>query len=160
MSGTCRNTLRRLVFSLPALCGLLYISSLQIFRKAAFKFVSSLVSNDKEKQPSEIESNEETGSISSSDEALPPLCVDASNLKDYVGNPLFISDRMYETTPPGVVMGLAWTAMGGSTLYIETAVSQPVKEDAEGGGVSSTGQLGEVMKESVEIAYTFAKVCY
>ena len=52
---------------------------------------------------------------------------------------------MYETTPPGVVMGLAWTAMGGSTLYIETAVSQPVKEDAEGGGVSSTGQLGEVM---------------
>ena len=67
---------------------------------------------------------------------------------------------MYETTPPGVVMGLAWTAMGGSTLYIETAVSQPVREDAEGGGVSSTGQLGEVMKESVEIAYTFAKVCY
>ena len=65
---------------------------------------------------------------------------------------------MYETTPPGVVMGLAWTAMGGSTLYIETAVSQPVKEDVEGGRVSSTGQLGEVMNESVEIAYTFAKV--
>ena len=139
MSGTCRNTLRRLLFSLTALCCLLYFSSLQIFRKAAFKFVSSLDSADKEKQPSEIESNE-TGSISSSDEAPPPLCVDANNLKDYVGNPLFISDRMYETTPPGVVMGLAWTAMGGSTLYIETAVSQPVKEDVEGGGVSSTGQ--------------------
>ena len=82
MSGTCRNTSRRLVFSLLALCDMLYFSCLQIFRKAAFKFVSSLVSADKEKQPSESESNEETGSISSSDEAPPPLCVDASNLKD------------------------------------------------------------------------------
>ena len=80
MSGTCRSTLRRLVFSLLALCGLLYFSSLQIFRKAAFKFVSN--SDDKEKQPSEIESKEETSSISSSDKAPPPLCVDASNLKD------------------------------------------------------------------------------
>ena len=71
-----------------------------------------------------------------------------------MGNPLFISDRMYETTPPGVVMGLAWTAMGGSTLYIETALNKPLKGGAEGGGVSSTGQLGDVMKESIEIAYT------
>ena len=75
-----------------------------------------------------------------------------------MGNPLFISDRMYETTPPGVVMGLAWTAMGGSTLYIETALSERAKEGVAGGVVSSTGQLGEVMKESVEIAFTFAKV--
>lgn len=70
---------------------------------------------------------------------------------------------MYETTPPGVVMGLAWTAMGGSTLYIETAISKPrtsVKGESGdgGGGLTSTGQLGEVMKESTEIAYTFAKV--
>ena len=46
------------------------------------------------------------------------------NLHDYVGNPIFISDRMYETTPPGVVMGLAWTAMGGSTLFIETTITK------------------------------------
>ncbi len=63
---------------------------------------------------------------------------------------------MYETTPPGVVMGLAWTAMGGSTLYIETVMSQSLKEEM--GGVNCTGQLGDVMKESVDIAYTFAKV--
>lgn len=85
----------------------------------------------------------------------------ADNLKDFVKNPVFISDRMYEATPPGVVMGLAWTAMGGSTLYVETALSQPVAgrdKEASGGKVLSTGQLGEVMKESTEIAYTFAKV--
>lgn len=36
----------------------------------------------------------------------------ADNLQDYVGKPLFTVDRMYDVTPPGVVMGLAWTAMG------------------------------------------------
>ena len=52
------------------------------------------------------------------------LSVTGDNLHDYVGIPIFTSDRMYETTPPGVVMGLAWTAMGGSTLFIETALTK------------------------------------
>ena len=85
----------------------------------------------------------------------------ADSLKDFVKNPIFISDRMYEVTPPGVVMGLAWTAMGGSTLYIETALSRPVvdrDQEKNGGRLLSTGQLGDIMKESTEIAYTFAKV--
>ncbi len=89
------------------------------------------------------------------------LSVSTDNLNDYVGKPVFTSDRMYETTPPGVVMGLAWTAMGGSTLYIETAGSRGGgggKKEGENGGLQSTGQLGDVMKESTEIAFTFAKV--
>jgi Lon-like ATP-dependent protease len=40
------------------------------------------------------------------------IIIDVDNLKDYVGSPVFDSDRMYETTPPGVIMGLAWTQMG------------------------------------------------
>lgn len=59
--------------------------------------------------------------------------------------------------------------MGGSTLYIETATSTPTQvapskeggvasEGAEGGRLLSTGQLGDVMKESTEISYTYAKV--
>lgn len=40
--------------------------------------------------------------------------VTPENLQDFVGKPIFTVDRMYETTPPGVVMGLAWTAMGKS----------------------------------------------
>ncbi|XP_031561548.1 lon protease homolog, mitochondrial-like isoform X2 [Actinia tenebrosa] len=79
-------------------------------------------------------------------------------LKDYVGNPVFNSDRMYDETPPGVVMGLAWTSMGGSTLYIETSLSESLGADKDGAGsMSVTGQLGDVMKESTQIAYTFAK---
>lgn len=91
------------------------------------------------------------------------LCVTPSNLADFVGKPIFVSDRMYKTTPPGVVMGLAWTAMGGSTLFIETMANRVSEKEQEGGGkgsLLSTGQLGEVMKESTEIAYTFAKVVY
>ena len=96
------------------------------------------------------------------------LEVTIEKLKDYVGNPIFTADKMYETTPPGVVMGLAWTAMGGTTLYIETAISKPRSDgvmgegrgekEGSGGGLMATGHLGEVMKESTEIAYTFSKV--
>ncbi|XP_070541790.1 lon protease homolog, mitochondrial-like [Ptychodera flava] len=78
------------------------------------------------------------------------------NLQDFVGKPLFTTDRMYETTPPGVVMGLAWTSMGGSTLYIETAIKRVDTESKEG-SLELTGQLGDVMKESARIAATFAK---
>ena len=38
----------------------------------------------------------------------------------YVGKPIFTRDKMYDVTPAGVCMGLAWTSHGGSTLYIET----------------------------------------
>ena len=40
------------------------------------------------------------------------VTITPDNLQDYVGKPLFTVDRMYDVTPPGVVMGLAWTAMG------------------------------------------------
>ena len=76
----------------------------QILRKGALKLVEGM------------ERGEEEGGAG--------LTVTNENLCDYVGNPIFISDRMYETTPPGVVMGLAWTAMGGSTLFIETALTK------------------------------------
>eukprot|EP01135_Chromosphaera_perkinsii_P009625 Nk52_evm75s1810 gene=Nk52_evmTU75s1810 len=89
------------------------------------------------------------------------------DLKDFVGQPVFASERMYERTPPGVVMGLAWTAMGGSTLYIEalnTESKSPYSTDMEKdkeregkAGYQYTGQLGDVMKESARIAYTYAK---
>ncbi|KAL7082986.1 hypothetical protein ACP275_14G134300 [Erythranthe tilingii] len=82
------------------------------------------------------------------------VLVDSSNLVDFVGKPVFHADRIYEQTPIGVVMGLAWTAMGGSTLYIETSQI----EQGEGkGALNLTGQLGDVMKESAQIAHTVAR---
>lgn len=90
--------------------------------------------------------------------------VSADNLHDYVGKPIFTHDRLYEVTPAGVIMGLAWTAMGGSTLFIETAKRRFYVEDAKdknGGGQAGslhlTGHLGDVMKESAQIALTVSR---
>ncbi|XP_049820710.1 lon protease homolog, mitochondrial isoform X2 [Aethina tumida] len=83
--------------------------------------------------------------------------VDKTNLSEFVGKPVFTQDRMYPITPPGVVMGLAWTAMGGSTLYIETTTRRlPTDKEVEG-SLELTGHLGEVMKESAKIALTVAR---
>ncbi|XP_054937203.1 lon protease homolog, mitochondrial isoform X2 [Physeter macrocephalus] len=84
--------------------------------------------------------------------------VTPENLQDFAGKPVFTVERMYDVTPPGVAMGLAWTAMGGSTLFVETSLRRP--RDSKGdkdGSLEVTGQLGEVMKESARIAYTFAR---
>jgi Lon-like ATP-dependent protease len=50
-----------------------------------------------------------------------PISIGDGDLKEYVGLPPFAQDKFYDTTPAGVVMGLAWTAMGGATLYVEAA---------------------------------------
>ncbi len=76
--------------------------------------------------------------------------ITASNLSDYLGKPIFTSDRFYQRTPAGVCMGLAWTAMGGATLYIEA-----VKVAGDKPMMKLTGQAGQVMKESSEIAWSY-----
>ncbi|CAM8936780.1 unnamed protein product [Rhodiola kirilowii] len=82
------------------------------------------------------------------------ILVDASNLPDFVGKPVFHAEKIYDQTPIGVVMGLAWTAMGGSTLYIETT---SVEQGDGKGALNITGQLGDVMKESAQIAHTVSR---
>ncbi|TKV96531.1 hypothetical protein SEVIR_9G434300v4 [Setaria viridis] len=82
------------------------------------------------------------------------IIVNASNLGDFVGKPVFQAERLYDQTPVGVVMGLAWNSMGGSTLYIETA---KVGESEGKGALVVTGQLGDVMKESAQIAHTVCR---
>ncbi len=78
------------------------------------------------------------------------------NLKDYVGPPVFTSDRLYDATPPGVAMGLAWTQMGGAALYVESILENALSYSSRP-GMERTGNLKAVMKESTQIAYSFAK---
>eukprot|EP00887_Chlorella_sp_A99_P003851 scaffold11.g3851.t1 len=85
----------------------------------------------------------------------PLVTIDVGDLKEYVGQPPFPTEKIYaEGTPSGVVMGLAWTAMGGSTLYVEAA---SVEKGEGKGSLRTTGQLGDVMKESATIAHTYAR---
>jgi ATP-dependent Lon protease len=58
----------------------------------------------------------------------------AATLHRYCGKPIFTTERLYKLTPAGVVMGLAWTSMGGSVLFIEASkTSKP-------GVFATTGQ--------------------
>ncbi|KAH9887830.1 lon protease [Xylariomycetidae sp. FL2044] len=84
------------------------------------------------------------------------ITIDKENLKDYVGPPVFTSDRLYDVTPPGVTMGLAWTNMGGSAMYIESILQSSLRPSSRP-GLEITGNLKTVMKESSTIAYSFAK---
>ena len=77
--------------------------------------------------------------------------VTPTNLEKYLGKEVFSPEELYKKSIPGVVLGLAWTSMGGATLYIEAVVT------STGKGYKQTGQLGSVMKESSEIAYSYVE---
>lgn len=79
------------------------------------------------------------------------MLITPENLSRFIGNPIFNSDRLYEHAPVGVVMGLAFNSMGGSALYVESTYSGSVPR------FQQTGRLGDVMKESSMIAFTYAQ---
>jgi len=83
------------------------------------------------------------------DQLPTPVLVEPENLNDYLGKPYFPEEEGELPMIPGVVQGLAWTSLGGAVLVIE-AVSTAGK-----GGIKLTGRMGEVMKESAQIAYTW-----
>ena len=78
--------------------------------------------------------------------------VEADEVEDYLGKPIFRTENLYDKSIPGVALGLAYTSMGGATLYIE---AQGIRN--KGAGFKQTGQLGSVMKESSEIAYSYIR---
>lgn len=89
----------------------------KVFRKAAFKVVQEvgqdekvLVENEKPEIISENTKNDDRAPLIVSNDVN--ISIDADNLKDYVGPQVYQTERLYEKTPPGVVMGLAWTSMG------------------------------------------------
>ena len=80
-----------------------------------------------------------------------PVTIKKAHLKEYLGIPTNSHDKQKGNEAPGVVTGLAWTAMGGEILFIESSVSK-------GKGVlTMTGNLGDVMKESAQIAFQYLK---
>lgn len=80
-----------------------------------------------------------------------PAEIKPENLKEYLGLPVNSHDMQKGNEAPGVVTGLAWTAAGGEILFIESSVSEGK------GALSMTGNLGDVMKESAQIAYQYIK---
>lgn len=80
-----------------------------------------------------------------------PKTIGPKEVSEYLGLPTNFHDIQEGNEAPGVVTGLAWTQMGGEILFVECSPS-------EGKGMlSTTGNLGDVMKESVTIAYQYLK---
>jgi len=82
------------------------------------------------------------------------VAIDEANLVDYLGRPKFTPESAERTSIPGVATGLAVTGAGGDVLFIEASLAP---EDTGASGVTLTGQLGDVMKESVQIALSYLK---
>ena len=77
--------------------------------------------------------------------------VDVPDLKELVGRPRFTPEAPERTAVPGVATGLAVTGLGGDVLFIEASAAEGTA------GLTLTGQLGEVMKESAQIALSFVR---
>ncbi|AXO23373.1 endopeptidase La [Mycobacterium avium subsp. hominissuis] len=79
------------------------------------------------------------------------VTIDEPDLVDYLGRPRFTPESAERTAVPGVATGLAVTGLGGDVLYIEAGAT-----DGEP-GLQLTGQLGDVMKESAQIALSYVR---
>ena len=79
------------------------------------------------------------------------VSVKKEEIKGILGAKKFTRERYQEQQPPGVVVGLAWTSVGGVILFVETSLSKGK------GGLTLTGNLGDVMKESATTALSYIK---
>ncbi|MFH1706415.1 MAG: endopeptidase La [Planctomycetota bacterium] len=77
------------------------------------------------------------------------VTVTTANIEKYLGKRKFLGESMLKLSKPGVVIGLAWTPVGGTILFVESSAIASEKS-----GLTQTGQLGDVMKESVHIGYS------
>ena len=96
----------------------------------------------------EIVTNKE---LSSKTESFAQYTIDADDLFKYLGKPDFDESQIKTASVPGTAIGLAWTSMGGDTLLIEAT------SFAGKGGLVLTGQMGDVMKESSQIAFDWVR---
>jgi ATP-dependent Lon protease len=87
-----------------------------------------------------------------SGEVEAPITVDASEVREYLGRQKFFFEAADRTSVPGVATGLAVTGTGGDVLFIEAT-----RTEGEGEGLTLTGQLGDVMKESAQIALSYVR---
>lgn len=112
----------------------------KIHRKIVTEILSNKAKNEEEKSEQNL-----------TEKNLPVYTIDTPDLFKYLGKPDFDESQIKEAKVPGTAIGLAWTSMGGDTLLIEST------SFAGKGGLILTGQMGDVMKESSQIAFNWAR---
>ncbi len=81
----------------------------------------------------------------------PPISITANHLIPYLGPVRYLSEAAHRTQIPGVATGLAWTSVGGELLFVESTQMPGSK------GLTITGQLGDVMRESAQAALSYIR---
>ena len=112
----------------------------KIHRKIVTEILSNKAKNEEQKSEQKL-----------TEKNLPVYTIDTPDLFKYLGKPDFDESQIKEAKVPGTAIGLAWTSMGGDTLLIEST------SFAGKGGLILTGQMGDVMKESSQIAFNWAR---
>ena len=92
-----------------------------------------------------------TTTIVARNEKLPDLPLSNEIINEFLGPEIYSNKELVEITKPGIVTGLAWTSQGGTTLTVESIYIKNTKNAK----LKITGQLGEVMSESANIAYSY-----
>lgn len=124
----------------------------KVCRYAAVKMLEEgIIGVEDDKKEQEASDQKDTSKDKKKSGAVPKFAVKDSELSEILGKKVANHDLALKKAVPGVVTGLAWTQAGGEILFIEA-----VETEGEG-KIQLTGQLGDVMKESAELAFTLAK---
>ena len=118
----------------------------KILRKVAVKFVKA-----QEEKEAKSKGKTKGKTKSKTTKKIKTSIITSNNLEEFLSKPIFTTDRYYKKTPIGVCTGLAWTALGGATLYVEA-----IQTSSDKNQMKLTGQAGDVMKESAQIAWSYA----
>jgi ATP-dependent Lon protease len=84
----------------------------------------------------------------------PPVAITPDRVREFLGKPRFDNEVAARTAVPGVATGLAVTGIGGDVLFVEATSTNA---NGQGGNLTLTGQLGDVMKESAQIALSYVR---
>jgi len=88
------------------------------------------------------------------DELTPPVAITLDRVREFLGKPKFDNEVAARTAVPGVATGLAVTGTGGDVLFVEATATD---SNGHGSTLTLTGQLGDVMKESAQIALSYVR---
>ena len=123
----------------------------KIHRKIVTEMIFEQEKNVQSAEPADGAETSERSKDEKSEILKKTFTIDSGDLYKYLGKPDFDESQIKVAAIPGTAIGLAWTSMGGDTLLIEST-SFPGK-----GGLVLTGQMGDVMKESSQIAFNWAR---
>lgn len=125
----------------------------RLMERIAFEILE-ITEAEKEKEAAQATTETTPGQEQAKTTTATKIIITTDNLHKYIGHPHYEKDSMYDEPHPGVAKGLAYNSYGGSVLFLEASLGSMKKFSR---GMKLTGSLGDVMKESMKLAYSYAR---